>query len=164
MEEAKANVPEPLRKWIASVWNAIAKRKSVNRKFVQDMGPVAEKTQTAVRQLYGRTVSKQIITPKDLEHIYVQHGRNPQKELADEQIPMTAELAAMIPDVLAAPDFVEQGTHETAGNNPTILLSKEYVDGTIRVVEAVLKNNILEVWTAYAWNASKTEKKTEKKR
>jgi hypothetical protein len=131
----------------------------VNRKFVQDMGPVAEKTQAAVRQLYGRTVSKQIITPKDLEHIYMQHGRNPQKELADEQIPMTADLVALIFDVLASPDLVEAGVRKTASGEPTIILSKGYEDGSIRIVDAVLKNNVLEVWTAFAWNAAKAKKK-----
>jgi hypothetical protein len=41
----------------------------------------------------------------------------------------------------------------------TVVLSKEYADGSLHILNAVLKNNVLEIYTAYVWNRDKTEKR-----
>jgi hypothetical protein len=159
MEEALGSVPDKLKTWISGVWNAIANGKKVNPKYQQSLGRVSQKAKDAVKNFYGKNVSKQIITPKNLQHIYERHGKYIERELADRQIPVTAELAALIPDVLSNPDSVEESGLTGKNGYEAIAISKEYADGTVHVVEAVLKNNILEVWTVYVWNKEKTLKK-----
>ena len=159
MEEALINVPEKLKSWLSAMWNATVKRKVKNLKYIKDLGDVSQKTKEAVEEFYGKAVSKQVITPYDLKHIYDRHGKDIEKELADEQIPITAEIVALIPDVLANPDNVRKSHSANKNGYETIVLSKEYADGTVHAVEAILKSNVLEVYTAYVWNKGKTEKK-----
>jgi hypothetical protein len=159
MESAMANVPEELGIWLSSIWKAIVKKKIRNLKYIKDLGKVSQKTKETVKKFYGKNVSKQIVTPEGLRHIYDQHGKNTKKELADKQIPITAKIIALLPDVLANPDNVKKSGLTGKDDNETITLSKEYADGTIHVVEAILKNNILEIWTVYVWSKEKSEKK-----
>jgi len=159
MKDALINVPKELRIWISSMWNAVAKKKIRNLKYMKDLGCVSQKTREAVKKFYGKNISKQKIKPECLRHIYSRHGKDIEKELLDKQIPITGEIAALIPDVLASPDKVIESGLTGKGCYETITLSKEYADGTFYVVDAVLKDNILEVWTAYVWNKEKTEKK-----
>ena len=159
MEEAQANVPEKLREWIFGVWKTIAKGKKVNPKYQQSLGKVSEKTKEAVKKFYGKNVSKQIITPQDLLHVYERHGKYIKREIADEQIPVNEDIAILIPDVLSNPDSIKESGLTGKDGYETIILSKEYADGTVHVVEAILKNNILEVWTVYVWSREKAEKK-----
>jgi len=158
-EEALANVPERLKSWFSAIWIAIVKRKIKNLKYIKDLGEASQKTKDAVKKFYKKNVSKQIIKPENLRHIYEHHGKNIKKELADGQIPITTKIASLIPDILANPDNVREGNPTGKNNYETIVLSKEYADGMIHVVEAILKDNVLEVYTAYAWNKEKTEKK-----
>jgi hypothetical protein len=160
MEEALINVPEKLRNWISGVWKSIvAANKKINPKYQQDLGKASQKTKDAVKEFYGKNVSKQIIKPENLEHIYKSHSKNPQKELADGQIPITAEIAALIPDVLANPDTIRKSVPTNKSGYESVILSKEYADGTVHVVEAIPKNNVLEIYTAYVWSKEKAEKK-----
>jgi hypothetical protein len=161
LEEARKNVPEDTRNWLTKVWNKIVSRKGegINNNSPKDLGNVSQKTKQAVKEFYGKNVSKQIITPNGLGHIYREHGKDIARELNDKQIPMTAETIANIPDVLANPDNVRQGGKTGRDGYDTVVLSKKYADGTIHVVDAILKNNVLEVWTSYTWNNAKTEKK-----
>ncbi|MDR0517694.1 MAG: hypothetical protein LBH25_11680 [Fibromonadaceae bacterium] len=159
MEEAFDNVQEDLRIWISNIWNAIAKKKVRNLKYIKDLGEVSQKTKEAVKKFYGKNISRQVIKPEDLRHVYERHGKSIKKEIADRQIPITAEIAALIPAVLASPDCIEESDLTGKEGYETITISKEYADGTVHVVGAVLKNNILEVWTAYVWNREKTIKK-----
>jgi len=159
MEDALVNVPEKLKYWFSVMWDAIVKRKVKNLKYIKDLGDVSQKTKEAIEKFYGKTVSKQVITPYDLKHIYNRHGKDIEKELADGQIPITAEIIALIPDVLANPDNAIESNPTGKSGYETIALSKEYADGMIHVVEAILKNNVLEVYTVYIWNKEKTEKK-----
>jgi len=78
---------------------------------------------------------------------------------SNNQIPITADIAATIPDVLAKPDNVKKGVPTNKSGYETVILSKEYADGSLHVVNAILKNNILEIYTAYVWNKEKTEKR-----
>jgi formylmethanofuran dehydrogenase subunit D len=159
MEEALANVPEELELWLFNIWNAIVKKKIRNLKYIKDLGEIPQKTKEAVKKFYGKNVSRQVIKPEDLRHIYERHGKNIKRELADGQILVTAKIAALIPDILSNPDSVEESSLTGKDGHETIAVSKEYADGTVHVVEAVLKNNILEVWTAYVWSKEKTIKK-----
>jgi len=159
MEEALANVPEKLKNWIYGVWKSIAASKKVNPKYQQDLGKVSQKTKDAVKKFYGKNISKQIIKPENLRHIYERHGRYPKTEIKNGQIPITADIAAAIPDVLANPDSVKKGEPTNKNGYETVMLSKEYADGSFHIVNAILKNNVLEVYTAYIWNREKTEKR-----
>jgi len=159
VEDALANVPEKLRNWLSSVWNAIAEGKKINPKYQQDLGRISQKTKEAVKEFYGKNVSKQIIKPENLRHIYDRHGKYPKAEIKNNQIPITANIASTIPDVLANPDNVKKGVPTNKCGYETVILSKEYADGSLHVVNAILKNNVLEVYTAYVWNKEKTEKR-----
>ncbi|MDR2731639.1 MAG: hypothetical protein LBB36_00290, partial [Fibromonadaceae bacterium] len=109
MEEARDNVPEKQKEWLSGVWKTIAKGKKVNPKYQQSLGKVSEKTKEAVKKFYGKNVSKQVITPGDLLHIYERHGKYPKAEIKNNQIPVTVEIAVLILDVLANPDDVIKG-------------------------------------------------------
>jgi len=159
MEEALANVPDKLKTWISGVWKAITKGKKINPKYQQDMGKVSTKTKEAVKEFYGKNVSRQIMKPENLRHIYERHGKYPKTEIKNEQIPITADIAATIPDVLKNPDNVRKGTPTKKGGYETVILSKKYADGSFHIVNAILKNNVLEIYTAYVWNRNKVEKK-----
>jgi hypothetical protein len=159
MEEALANVPEKLKNWIYSVWKSIVANKKVNPKYQQDLGKVSQKTKDAVKEFYGKNISKQIIKPENLRHIYERHGRYPKTEIKNGQIPITADIAAVIPNVLANPDSVKKGEPTNKDGYETVILSKEYADGSFHIVNAILKNNVLEIYTAYVWNREKTEKR-----
>ncbi|MDR1811416.1 MAG: hypothetical protein LBQ87_01150 [Candidatus Fibromonas sp.] len=86
-------------------------------------------------------------------------ARYPKTEIKNGQIPITADTAAVIPDVLANPDGVKKGEPTNKNGCETIILSKEYADGSFHIVNAILKNNVLEVYTAYVWNREKIEKR-----
>jgi hypothetical protein len=159
MEGALANVPEKLRNWISDIWKAIEKKKKVNPKYQQNLGKVSQKTKEAIKKLYGKNVSKQIIKPENLRHIYDRHGRYAKTEIKNDQIPITANIAAIIPDVLANPDNVEKGLPTNKAGYETVKISKEYADGSLHIVNAILKNNVLEIYTVYVWNKEKTEKR-----
>jgi len=159
MEEALGNVPDKLKAWISGVWDAIANGRKVNPKYQQDMGEVSRKTKEAVKEFYGKNVSRQIIKPENLRHIYDRHGRYPKTETKNGQIPMTAAIAATLPDVLANPDSVRKGALTKKSGHQTVVLSKEYADGSIHIVNAVLKSNVLEIYTAYVWDKGKAEKR-----
>jgi len=159
MEDALANVPEKLRNWFFGVWKSIAKGEKINPKYQQDLGKISEKTKESVKKFYGKNVSKQIIKPENLQHIYDRHGKYPKIEVKNSQIPITADIAATIPDVLANPDNVKKGVPTNKSGYETVILSKEYADGSLHVVNAILKNNVLEIYTAYVWNKEKTEKR-----
>jgi hypothetical protein len=159
MEEALGNVPKELAAWLSSIWNATAKKKVRNLKHIKDLGEVPKKTKEAVKLFYGKNVSKQIIKPESLRHIYNRHGKDKEKEIMDRQIPITAEIAALIPDVLANPGSIGKSRLTGKDGYETIVLSKEYADGAVHVVEAILKNSIMEVWTAYVWNKDKMKTK-----
>jgi len=159
MEEALGNVPSKLKAWISGVWDAIANGRKVNPKYQQDMGEVSRKTKEAVREFYGKNVSKQIIKPENLRHIYDRHGRYPKTEIKNGQIPITATIAATMPDVLSNPDSIRKGALTKKNGHETVILSKEYADGSLHIVNAVLKSNVLEIYTAYVWGKDKTEKR-----
>ncbi|MDR2999779.1 MAG: hypothetical protein LBU89_00825 [Fibromonadaceae bacterium] len=161
MEEALSNVPDKLRAWISGVWKTIAKGKKINPKFQyqQNLGKISRKTKDAIQNFYGKNISKQIIKPESLRHIYSRHGKYPETEIKNGQIPMTASIAAIIPDVMANPDSVRIGGKTKKCKHETVILSKEYADGSLHIVNAILKNNLLMVHTAYVWNREKTEKR-----
>jgi len=87
MEEALANVPDKLKTWISGVWEAITKGKKVNSKYQQDMGKVSPKTKEAIKEFYGKNVSKQIMKPENLRHIYDRHGDNCRHSSHDTRCP-----------------------------------------------------------------------------
>jgi len=80
-------------------------------------------------------------------------------EIKDGQIPMTADIAATIPDVLRNPDNVRKGTLTKKNGYETVIISKKYADGSFHIVNAILKNNVLEIYTAYVWDMDKVEKR-----
>ena len=159
MKEALSNVTEKQKAWFSGVWKSIVKCKKVNSKYQHNLGKASQKTKDAIKNFYGKNVSKQIIKPENLEHIYKSHSKNIQKELADGQVPITEDIVSLIPDVLANPDGIRKSGLTNKSGYESIVLSKEYADGTVHVVEAIQKNNVLEVYTFYVWNKDKTEKK-----
>jgi len=162
MEEARATVPEVIKNWLSNIWNTIIKKthRNINGKNEIELGPISNKVRDAVNAFYGKSISKQIITLKGLKHIYDTHGSDITKELNDGQIPMTLENIGLIPDVLAHPDYIRKGSKTKRGGYDTLVISKQYADGTLHVVDAIIKNNALEVWTAYTWSKEKTIKKS----
>ena len=159
LEESQNNVWEKPKVWIFNIWKAIENKKKINPKYRQNLGKVSERTKEAIKIFYGKNVSKQIIKPENLLHIYNRHGRYPKTEIENEQIPITADIAARIPDVLANPDYIKKGGLTKKNNYETVIISKKYADGSFHIVNAILKNNVLEVHTAYVWNKEKTEKR-----
>ena len=134
LKDAQKNVPEKLRIWIFNIWKAIESKKKINPKYRQNLGKVSEKTKEAVKIFYGKIVSKQIIKPENLLHIYNRHGRYPKMEIENEQIPITADIAATIPDVLANPDFIRKRSLTKKNSYETVIISKKYDDGSIHII------------------------------
>lgn len=160
MNDAIMNVPPNVSKMLLVFWGkVVSNAKGLNGKHSISLGYVSDKVNRKVNALYGKRVTRQTITVNDIIHIYREHGKNHAKELADDQIPVTGDNIVLIYDVLTDPDSIISGHKTRRQGYDTIMLSKEYADGTVHVTEAIIDGDTLKVHTVYIWNAVKTGRK-----
>jgi hypothetical protein len=160
MKDAAQAVPEGISARLKTFWaKVVSGRRKLNGKHSICIGEISEKVKNAVFDIYGKNVTRQTITIDDMKHIYYRHGKNIAKELADGQIPVTEEIVALIPDVLTDPDHINCGGKTKGQGYDTIVVSKEYADGCVHTVHAVINDSTLKIHTLYVWNEEKAKNK-----
>ena len=134
---------------------AVSGQDASGGKRVIYLGGADQAVKGTLEHLYGKKIERVIITYENIKHMYNHHGKRVERELGRGQIPVTEEIVALIPDVLDKPDSVEGGK-QTSGYD-TINVSKEYSDGTVHLVMAIVGESTIRAHTLWVWNAERTK-------
>jgi len=139
MEEARQNVPEEKRRWLNNVWNsAIAGKGRANRPVY--FNKPNKKLNAEVSRVFGKEINidNQSVTLGYVRHINNYHGVD-SPYLGKDEIPVTKDVFALIPDVLENFDTIEKSNKQTTRGEDAIKITKHYSDGTMTIVDAVVK-------------------------
>ena len=141
MEEARASIPESTRARLEKVFEiAIVGKGSPDRKVYFDKPN--DNLKAEVNKILGKDVNidNQVITLGYIRHINNRHGiKNP--KLGKNEIPVTKELFALIPDVLNNFNIVEKSNSKTSRGEDVVKITRQYSDGTMTIVDAIIKKD-----------------------
>jgi len=154
MEEAKANVSEDMKKRLGEIWdNAMCLTPKTaelpENNAIIPLGRPSKKLNEAISNALNDKIktTEQNITLRQVWHMDDKHGKNNEK--FSDQNPITKEIFMLIPDVLENFDKIKEGKRTWKYNKEhrSVLISKEYSDGTVILADAVIDGSKLEIKT-----------------
>ena len=116
---------------VSFVKNALSNKQNVDRAY---LGKVPDAVAQKVLAETGINISgySAVIPGDSVRHMFKRHG-DPIAEAALGQIPLTPEIAAKIPEILAAPDKVTISEKTDANGRPALLFEKSIGDRYVTV-------------------------------
>ena len=116
---------------VSFVKNALADKSNVDRAY---LGKVPESVAQKVLMDTGIDISgySAVIPSGSVRHMFKQHG-DPIREASIGQISLTPEIAAKIPEIIAAPDKVTLSERADVSGGPALLFEKSIGDQHITV-------------------------------
>lgn len=116
---------------VSFVKNALSDRQNVDRAY---LGKVPDAVAQKVLAETGINISgySAVIPGDSVRHMFKRHG-DPIAEAALGQIPLTPEIAAKIPEILAAPDRITISEKTDANGRPALLFEKSIGDRYVTV-------------------------------
>ncbi|MGI5953450.1 hypothetical protein [Dysosmobacter sp.] len=131
----------------AFIQSALSNKQNVGRVY---LGMVPEPTAQKVLMDTGIDISgySAVIPSGSVRHMFKRHG-DPIQEAAVGQIPLTPEIAAKIPEIIAGPDKVTLSPKADVSGRPALLFEKSIADQYITVQAVSNGTHSLQTDTLY---------------
>lgn len=144
---AKNKVVSTFQEAVQFVRNAISDRTNTDRAY---LGKVPDSVAQRVKQETGVDVTglSVMVNGDDVRHILKKHG-DPLREAAKNQIPVTAEAIARIPEIIASPDSVSLSDTVDGKGRQAIVFEKQFGDTYITIQGVSNGKKLLQTDTMY---------------
>lgn len=100
------------------------------------LGAISDDARQKISSILGYEVTSTdyILSNDGVKHILDQHG-DPQKEIANGNLPITDNVLESLPEVLANPDSIEPGGKDRFGDRDGVVFKKALADGNVVYIQ-----------------------------